>query len=138
VTRYVMLIGAGPDAGPPRPPEVHQSAVDAHDAFQRHVAEHGRLRSNAALGSADTATTVHAGVLGALAQLDPSDAVALVGPLASRAVGDGPLGATSELVGYYDVELPDLDVAIAAALLLPAACSVEIRPVVTLSGPGVA
>ena len=36
--------------------------------------------------------------------------------------------------GYYDIELPDLDAAIAAARLLPAAYAVEIRPTVEIEG----
>jgi hypothetical protein len=38
--------------------------------------------------------------------------------------------------GDFDVELPDLDVAIAAASLLPPAYAVEIRPVVELDPTG--
>ncbi len=50
-------------------------------------------------------------------------------------VSDGPYVETVEIVGgYYDVELPDLDTAIAAARLLPAAYAVEIRPTVTIEG----
>ncbi len=48
----------------------------------------------------------------------------------SRTVTDGPFAELAEQVGgYYDVELPDLDAAIAAARLLPPAYTVEIRPV---------
>jgi hypothetical protein len=40
-----------------------------------------------------------------------------------------------EQVGdYYDVELPDLDTAIAAGRLLPASYAVEIRPALTVEG----
>jgi len=37
--------------------------------------------------------------------------------------------------GYYDIELPDLDSAIAAGRLLPSSSyAVEIRPTVTIAG----
>lgn len=89
---------------------------DAHHAFERYVDQHGRRHSSAALSDADVATTVrHQG---------------------DRAVvTDGPFAELSEqLSGYYDVELPDLDTAIAAATLLPAAYTLEIRTVVGVEG----
>jgi hypothetical protein len=50
-----------------------------------------------------------------------------------RVVTDGPFAETVEiLAGYYDVELPDLDVAIEAAALLPSAFSIEIRPTIVM------
>jgi hypothetical protein len=70
-----------------------------------------------ALGDAETATTLTTAADG------------------SRTVTDGPFAELAEQVGgYYDVELPDLDSAIAAARLLPAAYTVEIRPVITIDG----
>lgn len=36
--------------------------------------------------------------------------------------------------GYYDIELPDLDSAIAAGSLLPSSYAVEIRPAITIEG----
>ena len=36
--------------------------------------------------------------------------------------------------GYYDIELPDLDAAIAAGKLLPSSYAVEIRPAITIEG----
>jgi hypothetical protein len=41
---------------------------------------------------------------------------------------------TEQIGGYYDVELPDLDAAIAAAKLLPRAYTIEIRSVVGVEG----
>ena len=50
---------------------------------------------------------------------------------------DGPFDESVGHVGcYYDLELPELDSAIAAACLLPTPCTVEIRPVVTLPRDG--
>ena len=46
---------------------------------------------------------------------------------------DGPFAETVEMIGgYYDVELPDLDHAMAACALLPAAYSLEIRPTIKI------
>ena len=46
---------------------------------------------------------------------------------------DGPFAETAEMIaGYYDVELPDLDAAVAVARLLPATYTVEIRPTIEL------
>ena len=92
---------------------MRQSYFDAHDAFQHYVDEHGAHLGSAALGDADTATTLRTAAGGA------------------RTVTDGPFAELAEQVGgYYDVELPDLDAAIAAARLLPSAYTVEIRPVI--------
>ncbi len=41
---------------------------------------------------------------------------------------------TEQIGGYYDVELPDLDAAIAAGRLLPRSYTVEIRSVVGVEG----
>ena len=56
---------------------------------------------------------------------------------ATRVLTDGPFAESVEMVGgYYDVELPDLDVAIEAASLLPPAYAVEIRSVIELDSAG--
>ena len=93
-----------------------RSFVEAHRAFEGYVGERGRRISRAHRTGASTATTVRR-----------------VGgePL----VTDGPfVGSVEVVAGYYDVELPDLDTAIDAVKLLPAGCTVEIRPVDDLSG----
>ncbi len=52
-------------------------------------------------------------------------------------LSDGPFVESAEMIGgYYDVELPDLDVAIEAAALLPPAYAVEIRAVIELDDSG--
>ena len=79
--------------------------------------DEGANLGSAALGDAETATTLRTGADGA------------------RTVTDGPFAELAEQVGgYYDVELPDLDAAIAAACLLPPAYTVEIRPVIRIEG----
>jgi len=117
VKRYVILIAYQPWDWSAATPEVRQGYVDAHDAFQHYVEEHGAHLGSAALGDADTATTVRPAADG------------------SRVVTDGPFAELAEQVGgYYDVELPDLDAAITAAGLLPSAYTVEIRPVIRIEG----
>ncbi len=115
--RYVLMVAYEPWAWSEASEEVRQSYFDAHHAFERYVDEHGQRLASGALQDAETATTVGHGVGG------------------GRAVTDGPFVESVEQVGgYYDVELPDLDRAIAAARLLPSAYSVEIRPVMTIEG----
>ena len=117
--RYVILIAYQPWDWSAATPEVRQGYFDAHDAFQHYVEEHGAHLGSAALGDADTATTLRSAADG------------------SRVVTDGPFAELAEQVGgYYDVELPDLDTAIAAGRLLPSSYAVEIRPTVTIDGTG--
>ena len=50
-----------------------------------------------------------------------------------REVTEGPFAETVEQMGgFWLVDLPDLDTAVAAARLLPEAYSVEVRPVVDM------
>ena len=115
--RYVILIAYRPGDWSSASPEVRQTYFDAHDAFSDYVDEHGTHLGSAALGDADTATTLRTGTDGI------------------RTVTDGPFAELTEQVGgYYDVKLPDLDAAIAAAALLPPAYTVEIRPVIRIEG----
>nr|WP_246298673.1 YciI family protein [Nocardioides panaciterrulae] len=95
-----------------------QEYFAAHHAFEEYVDAHGRRISSAPLAGADTATTLrHVG--------------------GTVSVTDGPFVESAEQVGgYYDLELPDLDTAIAAGALLPASYAVEIRPVVTIAPAG--
>jgi hypothetical protein len=117
VKRYVILIAYRPWDWASATPQVRQSYFDAHDAFQHYVDEHGAHLGSAALGDADTATTVRTAA---------GD---------TRTVTDGPFAELAEQIGgYYDVELPDLDSAITAARLLPSAYTVEIRPVIRVEG----
>lgn len=115
--RYVVLIAYRPGEWEEATPEEREAYFDAHHAFERYVDAHGRRLSSGALCDAETATTVHPG------------------RSEERVVTDGPFVELTEQVGgYYDVELPDLDAAIAAARLMPAAYTVEIRPVMVIEG----
>ena len=114
--RYVLLLAYEPGGWDEADEEVRQQFFDAHTAFETFVDERGRQLGSAALADTDVATTVrHA--------------------QGAATVTDGPYVETVEIVGgYYDVELPDLDTAIAAAQLLPASYAVEIRPTIVIEG----
>ncbi|MBR7744655.1 hypothetical protein KC207_15265 [Phycicoccus sp. BSK3Z-2] len=117
MTRYVVLVAYRPGDWERADEAERQTYFDAHHAFERYVDEHGTRLSSGALCDADTATTLSPGTGG------------------ERVVTDGPYAELAEQVGgYYDVELPDLDTAIAAGRLLPAAYTVEIRPVLRIEG----
>lgn len=116
--RYVILIAYVPGRWEAAGPQERQAFFDAHHAFERFVADHGKRLSSAALADADMATTVR----------HPEGGGEAV-------VTDGPFVELTEQVGgYYDVELPDLDTAIAAARLLPPSYVLEVRPVVGVEG----
>jgi hypothetical protein len=115
--RYVVLIAYQPGRWDEASDEVRQEYFDAHHAFERFVDERGRRHSSAALSDADVATTVRRN------------------PDGTDVVTDGPfVELTEQIGGYYDVELPDLDAAIAAARLLPRDYTLEIRSVVGVEG----
>jgi hypothetical protein len=114
--RYVILIAYEAGNWDEADEVVRQEYFDAHHAFEAYVEQHGRRLSSAALSDADLATTV---------RRDGSSDVVTDGPFAEL---------TEQIGGYYDVELPDLDAAIAAARLLPRAYTLEIRSVVGVEG----
>jgi hypothetical protein len=117
VKRYVVLIAYASAEWEAASGDERQEYFDAHHAFERYVDENGRRLHSGALCDAETATSIGPG------------------RGADRVVTDGPFAELSEQIGgYYDVELPDLDSAIAAGRLLPSAYTVEIRPVVTIEG----
>ncbi len=114
--RYVVLIACDPGVWERASADERQGFFDAHDAFERAVAARGTKVSGAALASDDTATTLRhsAGTL---------------------TVTDGPfVELVEQLAGFYLVDLPDLDSAIAACAELPHSYTVEIRPEVDIDG----
>jgi hypothetical protein len=116
MTRYVVLVAYAAGEWESASESVRQRYFDAHHAFERYVDANGRRISSAPLAGADTATTIR--------HVD-----------GTVTVTDGPFVESVEQVGgYYDVELPDLDHALAAGRLLPSAYAVEIRPVVAIEG----
>jgi len=114
--RYVVLLACDPGDWERASAQERQGYFDAHDAFERAVAARGTKVASAALASADTATTLrHTG-----------DALT---------VTDGPfVELVEQLAGFYLVDLPDLDSAIAACAELPRSYTVEIRPEVEIEG----
>lgn len=85
--------------------------VDAFRAFDAAVQERGTILAGEALAPPSEARTVRPG--------------------RERAVTDGPYAETVEQSGgFYLVDLPSHDDAVAAARLLPAEYTVEVRPVV--------
>jgi hypothetical protein len=118
VKRYLVLIAYESSEWDDATEEVRQSYYRDHAAFSAYVAEHGTQHGSAALADADQATTLR------------HDRRRRDGEVV---VIDGPFAETVEQIGgYYDVELPDLDHAIAAVELLPAAYSIEIRPTIKI------
>ena len=90
-----------------------QDVFDSFTAFTKAVKERGTVLAGEALDRAESARTVRPG--------------------AGRSVTEGPFAETVEqLGGFWLVDLPDLETAVAAATLLPATYSVEVRPVVDM------
>lgn len=110
--RYVFLLGSRPGEWERLTPAEQDEVYAAHERFHAWTDARGYRRiSGAPLEEPPMATTVR--------HID-----------GRRVVTDGPFVETTEiLVGYYDVELPDLDAAIEAAAQLPRTYAVEIRPV---------
>lgn len=114
MARYLILIAYDPWDWSAASAETRDAFFAQHGAFSAYVAEHGTEVASAALGDTDTATTVR--------HVD-----------GEVVLSDGPFAETAEMIGgYYEVELPDLDAAIAAAALLPPSYTLEIRPVVSV------
>ena len=90
--------------------EAEQQAVfDCFTAFTAAVEERGKVIAGDALDRPELARTVRPG--------------------AERPVTEGPFAETVEQMGgFWVVDLPDLETAVAAARLLPEAYSVEVRP----------
>lgn len=112
----MVLIAVDPGAWEQASEEERAEYFDAHDAFERAVAARGSKVSGAPLASADTATT--------LRHVD-----------GRLTVTDGPfVELVEQFAGFYLLDLPDLDAAVAACSLLPRAYTVEIRPTVEIEG----
>jgi hypothetical protein len=114
MAKYMLLIYGNEQQWDAMTPEEDQRLDDGHAAF---VAAAGpAVLSGHVLESTDTSTSLH-------------------GVAAGRAVPtDGPFLETKEVLGgYYVIEAPDLDRAIALAQRLPELtmphCAVEVRPI---------
>ncbi|MFC7486051.1 YciI family protein [Knoellia sp. CPCC 206453] len=112
--RYVFLLAYRESIWGEASVEQQQSWMEDHERFHAFVALHGRTIATAPLASVSDATTVR--------HIE-----------GQRVVTDGPFAETTETVGgYYDIELPSLDVAIEGAALLPSGYAIEIRPTISM------
>jgi hypothetical protein len=111
MTKYLVLIYEDEAQYATATPEVYGEIMADHDRFSAGVEQHGaKLLGGEALEPTTTATSVRGGE-----------------------VTDGPFVETKEaLGGYYVVDAPDLDTALAVARTVPARFGgVEVRPVMT-------
>ena len=114
MAQYLILIYENEDAYVDASPEVLQTVMEAHTRFAGQVGEQGgKLLGGNALQPTATATSIRDDV-----------------------VTDGPFAETKEaLGGYYLIDAPDLDHALAIGKLCPAQYGgVEVRPVGDTSG----
>ena len=112
MAQYLILIYEDESQYATASPQVYDEIMQAHNAFAGQVEEHGaKLLGGNALQSTGTATSIRGG----------SD------------VTDGPFVETKEVLGgYYLIEAPDLDAALAVGKLCPARFGgVEVRPIMT-------
>ena len=112
MSQYLILIYEDEAGYASASPEVFNEVMAAHNAFSAQVEQQGaKLLGGEALQPTSTATTIRGG----------SD------------VTDGPFVETKEaLGGYYVIDAPDLDTALAVGKLCPARFGgVEVRPVMT-------
>ncbi|MGY1829436.1 YciI family protein [Geodermatophilus sp. SYSU D01180] len=111
MTKYLVLIYEDEAQYATATPDVYGEITAEHDAFSAGVERHGaKLLGGEALEPTATATSVRGGE-----------------------VTDGPFVETKEaLGGYYVIDAPDLDTALAVARTVPARFGgVEVRPVMT-------
>src|SRR5690349_5677312 len=111
MTQYMLSVWHTPDEVPPAADEMQQIFKDV-DALNTEIQEAGQWVFGGGLEAPDTATVVDG---------RGTDAV----------VTDGPFAESKEQIGgFWIVELPDLDAAMALATRASAACrgKVEVRP----------
>jgi hypothetical protein len=114
--KYLLLLYVPAEI---REDENARAPMQAWYDYTRALQEAGVERGNNALQSLSTATTVR--------ERD-----------GERLVSDGPFAETKEMLGgYYLIDVPDLDSALAWAAKVPNAPygSVEVRPVVEFDAP---
>ena len=112
MSQYVILIYENEGQYETATPEVFGEIMQEHNEFAAQVEQHGaKLLGGEALQPTSTATTVRGG----------------------SEVTDGPFVETKEaLGGYYLIDAPDLDTALALGKVCPARFGgVEVRPVMT-------
>ncbi len=115
---YMLLI-YGPNIGRDRTEEEWAQMAEPFVAYNEYVKASGYYVDGAPLAELSSATTVRV-----------RDG--------KRAISDGPFAETKEFLGgYYIVDCPSIDQAIALAAACPAAHfgSVEVRPVIEMTAP---
>ena len=113
MSRYTVLIYEDESQYATATPQVLGEIHAAHDEFARNVEElGGKILGGDALQSSGTATSLRSG---------------------GSEVTDGPFVETKEVLGgFYLIDAPDLDVALAIGKACPARFGgVEVRPVMT-------
>jgi hypothetical protein len=116
--RYMLLLYSAADAGPAAGSPEQAAEMPAWFAFSQALVDAGAMLGGDPLHPIETATTVRV----------------RDGEIVST---DGPFAETKELLGgYYMIDVPDLDAALAWAAKVPLAPygSVEVRPVMDLPG----
>jgi hypothetical protein len=111
MAQYILLIYAPTEGGPSR--EEMEAEMPRWFSYTQELQDAGVLRAGEALHAADSATTVRV-----------RDG--------QRLTSDGPFAETKEVLGgYYVIDVPDLDAALAWAEKIPSVGygSVEVRPV---------
>jgi hypothetical protein len=111
MTQYMLSVHHSPDTPPP-PPEQMQQAFRQVDAFNNQLQANGQWVFGGGLEAPDIATVVDA-------------------TEGETVMTDGPFAETKEyLGGFWVIEAPDLDAALALASQASAACMgpVEVRP----------
>jgi hypothetical protein len=112
--QYALLIYENEDLYRPDSGYAMEDIVAAHRALAGELAAEGVLRGGEGLKTADTATTVRK-------------------TGGQHALHDGPYAeAREQLGGFYLVEVPDLDAALAIAkrVPLPGDGAIEVRPLI--------
>lgn len=108
--RFLILLGGSShfDDWDAAADDVRARSIRDYDAFAAAVRERGELVVGDALQHPSTARTVRR---------------------STRLVTDGPFTeAAEQLGGFYVIDVPDLDVAVELARLLPRETDVEVRP----------
>jgi hypothetical protein len=111
--QYLFVLACAPEAWADNTPDTADGVIDDWAVYTRALHDAGVLVAGHALEGTDTATTVRV-------------------RSRARLLTDGPYADIKEhLIGYYLIEAPDLDVALAWAAKAPNARvgSVEVRPI---------
>jgi hypothetical protein len=110
--QYMLILAADPDAWAGNEP-IDDGVIDDWGLYTRALADAGILVAGSGLHGADTATTVRVRA-------------------GDRLLTDGPyIDSKEHLIGYYVIEVANLDLAIEWAARVPNARigSVEVRPI---------